>query len=390
MLSTVRRSQTVCCRSYRLSLWAGAIIGLLGCAVQSLSQTPDPEAALRQRMAGYWTAMQQADFAAASEYVDAESRATFRDRVPKAATGTWEIQKLQFNNERTHCDTVTVVQKPFPLYGETIAWPVQNEWVLVDGIWYMHVPWKAGDNPFLQVFKSQAETEVKRGPEPAPSIRAPEVPKDANQKMTEIVNRLTPSPDNPKVMHFGEKGTFRYAYRNSGTAPLKIQSVYADCHCTGVARDGYPEVAPGATGNIEVTLDTFGMPLGSIDKDIRVQFNDIQYPLVLHLSIANLPNFELAPLNIDLGSIQVGRPAEQHARIKNESGRLVKFLMILNSDPRLKVTIDKMALPAGEEAVVTFQYDTSKAGDVFDALTLRTDLEAEPLINIPVRGKVIP
>jgi hypothetical protein len=196
-----------------------------------------------------------------------------------------------------------------------------------------------------------------------------------------------PDSGNPPSVFSGRKSVFRFLYPNSGTSPIRIVSVHADCHCTGAKKD-YPEIAPGEVGTLEVTLDTFGLPLGPIHKNISVQFSHLPDPVVVSLAVDNLPNFSLSPAAADFGTVRPGSAAQKEIRIVNQSGRPVRILSNFNADPKLSFTLDRNQVASGETLVINIRYNSDAGGEFIDNLLLKTDLEAEPLITIPVRGRI--
>jgi hypothetical protein len=364
--------------------WVSAcvIIGIWANGVQGWAQAPDREVQLRARLQGYWEAMEQADFEAASQFVEPQGRTIFRD-TPKGRMGRWKIDKLEFNEDKTVCEVTTIVRKAAPMFGAELDWPMLNQWVLADGVWYFRMPWKEKQNPFLEVFKAQQQTVVTQPEDPASDVRRDPA------KIAADLNVLTPDPKNPTVVHFGQKATFRYIYTNNGAQPVRITSVEADCHCTSVRKD-YPEVAPGQSENIEVTLDTFGLPLGPLEKTVHVGLSDRATPLQIALAVTNEPNFQVAPLQVDFGEVPAGGSAENTARVTNKSGKTVNILSSMNSDPRLKVSLSATTLKPSEDVALTLSYQAGASGEFMDNIFIRTDLAEEPILNIRIRGKVTP
>jgi hypothetical protein len=304
----------------------------------------------------------------------------FQYRIPKTRMGKWRIDKLSFNDDKTACETVTTVQKTMPGMGATFDWPLTNRWVLEEGEWFLTIPWTPDKNPMLDIMRAQVDvfqqTEgLRQAPEPA---KAPVPPG---------TQRLRPDPQNPVVLHAGEKGVFRFHHQNAGAAPIRVLSVYSDCHCTAIETDTR-EVPPGESGTISVVLDTFGLPLGLVQKQISVQFSDLPDPLVLNLSVNTLPNFALSPPSVDLGDIDRGVMRESMVTLKNQSGRQVRLQTVLRTDPRLDMSLPAAPLEPGGEAGLTIRFTPGESGDYLGSLTLQTDLEAEPLIAIPVRARV--
>jgi Protein of unknown function (DUF1573) len=363
-------------------LWSDALVGRAAGAVQSPPQT-EAEARLRERMSAYWTAMEKADYEAAVPYLHPDSRNQFRNKIPKGRVLKWRIEKLNFNEDRTVCDTVTLVTKPFPILGETIDFPLYNRWELVDGEWYFKIPWGEADNPMLKLFQEQRSVaEQLTADEPPPAKVDP-----IADRMKVRRQRIVPDPANPPSVFAGRKAVFRFLYPNADTSPIRIVSVHADCHCTGVKKD-YPEIAPGEVGTLEVMLDTFGLPLGSLHKDISIQFSHLPNPLVVTLAVDNLPNFNLTPAVADFGTVRPGSVEQREIRLVNNSGQPVRILSNFNADPKLSFTLDRNQVASGETLVINIRYSSDAGGEFIDNLLLKTDLEAEPLITIPVHGRV--
>ncbi len=356
--------------------------------VQTFSQADEIDARVWARVDGFWKAMAAGDYSTATAFIAPESRDLFMHRIPKSPVQKWKIEKLAFNKERTECDSTTIVTKPVPGFGNVVDWPMQNKWVLSDGEWFLKIPWKEGENPYLEMFKAEQQSStstasVRPSPRRPPS-REPGRPPDAS-----AVQRLVPDPANASILHSGEKTVFRYSYQNKGSQPIRILSVNSDCHCTSVRKE-YPEIAPGDTGAFEVTLDTFGLPAGPLQKEVLVQFSDLPSPIVLQIRAENLPNFTIKPEKILFGAISVGRQSERVAALVNQSGKEIKIIALSNSDPNLAVEIGTKQMKPGEETEIRFRYTPRKTGEFADIILIRTDLEAEPIINVRVAGLATP
>ena len=82
-----------------------------------------------------------------------------------------------------------------------------------------------------------------------------------------------------KVIDFGmmkadEVREDTLSFRNSGTEPLVIHSIFSDCGCTVPAWSEAP-VAPGQSGKIRVKFSSKGRLPGSFRKVIRVRSNAV-------------------------------------------------------------------------------------------------------------------
>ncbi len=366
------------------AIFVAVIISILTAAVQSPCQNPDVESVLRRRMTAYWEAMQRTDYETASNYIHPDSRKVFIFRTPKGPILRWRIEKLTFNADKTACDTISMVARPLPIVDVKDApeFPINNEWVLLpDGEWYLKIPWKEGENPLLQLYKGAEDSK-------APLVMKGDAPPAKTRLGGKEPGRLQPDPANPATLHRGEKAVFRYHYLNIGTIPIKIFSAQGDCHCTAVQQEN-SVVPPGGSGILEITVDTFGLPYGETEKLVSVKFSDAEKPETLAVRFTNKPNFVVTPAFVDFGTIKKGSPVEKKVQIVNESGQKVKFLAALQSDPRLTLSYNKAEIGPGEALVITVRCDPSETGEFIDSPMLRTDLAAEPLLNISIRGRII-
>lgn len=77
----------------------------------------------------------------------------------------------------------------------------------------------------------------------------------------------------------GEKFVFDFKFKNTGTAPLVIESAKASCGCTAAAPP-VESIQPGGHSAITATFDSKGR-VGSQSKSITVRCNDINTPTVI-------------------------------------------------------------------------------------------------------------
>jgi len=390
----------ISCRSFQrlyctriLLLLMPVIIGIWLGPVQSNAQTDEVESQLRTRISSFWQAMQDTDYDKAAAFIHPDSRKTF-SRTPRARVIRWSIQNLEFDKDRTSCMAKMIVRRPAAALAAEIDWPLSNQWVLSDGEWYFKISWAEDENPFFNIFKQQqrASTKASEGGKPAqePVLTQPPAPKKSNpQDLVKALQRLTPDPANPRSVQYGEKARFRFSFLNTGAEPISVVTADADCHCTSVKKDD-SEVLPEKTGTIEIVLDTFGLPQGRINKSVNVQFSDLAQPVTINLAINSLPNYMISPASLDFGTVGKGVRSETEVRLKNESSKTVKIISKSNSDPNLSFTMDKSTIEPGAEAVISVRYASKTPGEFLDNLTLETDLRAEPLINVPVKGMVKP
>jgi hypothetical protein len=358
------------------------------------AQESEPSASLKKRMSGFWEAMQKEDYAAASQFVHPGSRDYFAYKAPRSRFNGWAIDKLEFNADNTACKTTTLIKKPIPFFGKEMDWPLQHDWVLFEGAWYLNLSAIADKTASNTFFKNLAASEAqasllsqKKTTEKDPAAAEKHSASDPINR--EYARRLQPDPGNPTEMLFGEKAVFRFNYRNNTEFPYRIVSAHADCHCTAVSNN-FPEVPPGQSATLEITLDSFGLPLGMIEKEVRVEFSDLQDPIPLQIQVPHRPNFTIEPRMVDLGQLEMGALSVKTFRITNESRKKVQFFLYPPSESRLELQLEKSVLEPKESMSVTLRLTPDTPGDLLSGITMRTDLAAEPLISVRIKAKVNP
>jgi Protein of unknown function (DUF1573) len=106
----------------------------------------------------------------------------------------------------------------------------------------------------------------------------------------------------------GELARHTFEVKNAGDAPLEIRSVSASCGCTAAAPKE-KQIAPGASGRIEVTFDTTGRP-GRAEKTVAVVSDDPKKPnttLTIKVEVVNLLAFEPAYTYLAVSGTETGR-----------------------------------------------------------------------------------
>ncbi|MEY3051310.1 MAG: hypothetical protein RLY31_1095 [Bacteroidota bacterium] len=75
--------------------------------------------------------------------------------------------------------------------------------------------------------------------------------------------------------------TIHFPYRNTGTAPLQIETIRTDCGCTVPAWPLKP-LPPGGTDSIQVAFDASGR--GRFEKHLRIFFLGMPRPYKLTIA----------------------------------------------------------------------------------------------------------
>ncbi len=79
----------------------------------------------------------------------------------------------------------------------------------------------------------------------------------------------------------GPKAECDFEFKNTGKKPIVISEAHGSCGCT-VPQWPTEPILPGKKAKIHVVYNTVGRP-GPINKDITINSNAAQQPMVLHI-----------------------------------------------------------------------------------------------------------
>jgi len=180
----------------------------------------------------------------------------------------------------------------------------------------------------------------------------------------------------------GDKPTYLFKVKNSGTGILRIERVTTSCGCTAAVLKN-KEVLPGGEGGVEVTFDTNHRG-GDNRKSITLFTNDPANPradLEIHANVETL--LTLVPafvrLNPELGQQQV-QESWLIGKLKDEA----KLKVLENTgDSDVKIELAEKKLDDGTtQQGVRFKFLGKKAGFGNGSLTLETGLPKPDKIQI--------
>lgn len=91
---------------------------------------------------------------------------------------------------------------------------------------------------------------------------------------------LTPRAHDFGLLQHNTPATHIFTFKNTGTTPLRVDVVRAECGCTAADWTEAP-VAPDSTGQIRVEYDA--AQIGLFHKKIKVFFDDIRKAEILSI-----------------------------------------------------------------------------------------------------------
>ncbi len=176
-----------------------------------------------------------------------------------------------------------------------------------------------------------------------------------------------------------------FAFRNDGDETLEILKVTPGCGCT-LTGEYDKRVEPGKTGKIPIQVRT--NRLRSLNKRITVETNDPTQKTVYLFVKGNLTKrIEVKPsaTPFSWGRITSDTELTKVATVINNTKE--KMTLELDKSPRpepYKVTLKE--LEPGKKVEITVEVDRSKLKDGQNSsnLRLKTGLESEPMVMIPV------
>ena len=187
------------------------------------------------------------------------------------------------------------------------------------------------------------------------------------------------------VIYSGTKKVSRLTVKNIGNQPLKILEVTPSCGCTTVKKLKQ-ELKPNESDDIEISFDATGYR-SKVEKYVSISSNDPTAQFVSVKFTADVRE-ELEPSTMSLlmwlGSLPLGKEAEQTVKFKNISDHPIAIRGVTPSSANLSVKADKMTLKPEESISVVITLKAEKAGYSNEHFVLETDSKNQPKIEMKV------
>ena len=148
-------------------------------------------------------------------------------------------------------------------------------------------------------------------------------------------------------------------------------------------------VAPGQTGEIEVTVNTENQSV--INKSVTVTTNDPKnQQIVLSLTASVEPEFTPSERAINFGSVPKGKEAAKELVITVAEGKDAKPLSVETTDENVSVRLEPPAGSNGKKfRVIVTQKSDAKDGYHYGIIVIKTSSRFNPELRISVRGTVV-
>lgn len=151
------------------------------------------------------------------------------------------------------------------------------------------------------------------------------------------------------------------------------------------------QVAPGQTGQIEVTVKTEGVS-GALSKTVTVFTNDPHLPqVVLTINAVVQPEFELKERSVFFGNVPKGKEVSKELLITIAPDNNVKLTGAESTDGDIAARLEPVPDSNGKKIklIVTMKPD-AKEGYHAGIIVIKTSSTRTPELRIMARGIVTP
>lgn len=191
-----------------------------------------------------------------------------------------------------------------------------------------------------------------------------------------------------EIEETGGSVEYKFAFKNTGNAPLVIQEVKPSCGCTTPSWTREP-VMPGKEGHILAKYDPTNRP-GAFTKSLAITSNanpnikniyikgmvnpkaksaDAEYPV-------KIGNLRMRYRSMHLGDVTTNEPSTKKFDIYNDGAAPITFQSKVDAPPHMKVRFEPATLQAGTAGKIVITYDGKAKGDfgtVVDNFTIYTN-----------------
>lgn len=177
-----------------------------------------------------------------------------------------------------------------------------------------------------------------------------------------------------------------FVIKNEGDLSLEISNIRAACGCT-VANISSKLIAPGEKADLTARLSLRGRS-GRQRKAITISSNDPQTPhLTLFLDGSAMVGIEAVPPRLFYGQITPEAVVEQCVEVRGGSVPF-KIMSVESDSPKISTRME--VLEDGRKyRVCASTVPPLDQGQLRATVTVRTDNEKIPVVNIPVAASVI-
>jgi len=166
--------------------------------------------------------------------------------------------------------------------------------------------------------------------------------------------------------------------------------VNASCGCTSTLLSSQ-KIAPGQSGQLEVTIATEGLNTPEINKTVSITSNDPRQPqVILSLTAELVPEFVISEPSVYFGTNPRGKEVSKEILVTIPPDKAIELVSAISTDENVTVRLEPVAGSSGKKVkVIAVQKPTAPEGYHFGNLVIKTTSKLRPELKISVRGIVV-
>ena len=192
----------------------------------------------------------------------------------------------------------------------------------------------------------------------------------------------------------GDTVTHVFKLENTGTSELVIRNVRTTCGCTAAMLSS-TNIAPGASGDLEVTFNSKGRP-GYNEKSVYIDTNDpqrqhIRLQIDGHVKSPiepDKPGIEIEPSAWSLGVVRAGTPVTRMFVVRNTGGLPLTIHAIETPDGCTATLFPDRSVPPGGAARLEVTYIPKKRGAFQEAIFIESNDSDKPRVELAITGSL--
>ncbi|MBI1748502.1 MAG: hypothetical protein HYR55_18235 [Acidobacteria bacterium] len=376
----------------------GLLVGLSFCEIivpQNLPPATEAEVRLRARVDSYWSYMQKGTYSKAIDLVRPDSRDFFLSIV-KSPVHSYQINRISFEKEPTLASVLVSIKKTVVRIPQPVELKVVNKWQWVNGDWFVFfhrsepLPF-GGPSPEGKILgPNSLSLQGNKVPPSKPPAQAPP------EKALYIDDDDTGKVPLQAAFNFertfsGDVISYSFKFINSGTKLVKFPPKLVTGETISaviLGSDGKEttkrEFAQNQGAEIKVRFDTKNLE-GLVAQQADIFLTDRKRSLSVSFKGIVENNFQVQPAQVDLAARE---KSLAKVTIENRTAFFVILKEVKQIPPFLAATLSKDTLGPNDFANLTIAIKPQAkipAQGYEGVISILTNLERQPIINVPVR-----
>ncbi|MCX8052280.1 MAG: choice-of-anchor D domain-containing protein, partial [Armatimonadetes bacterium] len=151
-------------------------------------------------------------------------------------------------------------------------------------------------------------------------------------------------------------------------------------------------IPPGESQTLDVIYNAADLVEGDYEGRIKVHSNDPVTPVKIvpvTLHVGGIPRIATSPVSLDFGATLLGDVVERTLSVSNPGTSSLVVSGIVCDNAQITVTPTTFTLPPGGAQNVTVRYAPTQVGAFTANLTITSNAENAPQLNVPLTGQAL-